>query len=469
MYSGVTLTTAPLTLNGAGSSGLPVNSSSVPAGSTVVSSLIDTAPALGATGTSAESTTGSVSSALTPSVVVPSSLASAASDATQATGSVLETGSSAIAAVPTAAVDASEIPPMRSGQFIASSGASVTSKNSQPTASASGSGVGETEQPTAGPSAGDISGADRPASGTGPSSLPSNLPASIRGSTALVATTATGNAPRVSSLARLSPSGVTPTQTNFGSILMSTATTQASASAGLYGATGALLASGASQQNGTVSLSPSSVSAIQLALILKNLGVSLFNESRVVAPHLPSVRGDTKGLASLVAEIAVQEETHSQILRTVLNQSGSADVPPYNYDLPSNVTKLSFLRATLKSINLGVFMSIAEAADKPVAILLSSIASVDAKHIALLSKLTHRNTSGQSFDTPTTPAWAYNFALEYAQPGSCSVQLPLPILPKLTMNKKTSGYVRPGTNVSIEWDAATRFSVEQVGDRVFVA
>ncbi|KAH8621726.1 hypothetical protein IG631_23603 [Alternaria alternata] len=124
---------------------------------------------------------------------------------------------------------------------------------------------------------------------------------------------------------------------------------------------------------------------------------------------------------------------------------------------------------TLNSINLGVFMSMAEAADGPVAILLSSIASVDAKHIALLGEHSHRNASGQSFDTPATPAWAYNFALEYAQPGSCSVELPLPILPKLSINKKTSGHVRPGTNVSVEWDAAAKYAVAQLGSQVFVA
>lgn len=133
------------------------------------------------------------------------------------------------------------------------------------------------------------------------------------------------------------------------------------------------------------------------------------------------------------------------------------------------MTELSFLMVALKSINLGVFMSMAEAADGPVAIMLSSIASVDAKHIALLGDYSHRNASGQSFDTPATPAWAYNFALEYSRPGSCSVELPLPILPKLSINKKTSGYVRPGTNVSVEWDAAAKYAVAQSGNQVFVA
>ncbi|RYN28590.1 hypothetical protein AA0114_g12438 [Alternaria tenuissima] len=476
MYSGITLTTAPLTLNGAEPTGQPVDSPSGPANSTAVSSLVDAAPVSDATGTRVQSSAGSVGSAPTPSVAVPSSLASAGSDGAQGmssmleTGSsMLETGSSAMNAVPTSVVDGSASPPISSSQFTVGTSAGITNASGHPAASPSVSGISEIGQPTTGSSASDMSDADQPASGAGPSNSPVSPPASIGEPTGTVATTAASNAPGVSSFAGLSPSGATPTQTDLGSKLTPTAGMQASASAGPYGPTGALLGPGASQQNGTVSLSPSSVSALQLALVLKNLGGSLFNESRVVEPRLPSARGDAEGLASLVAEIAVQEETHSQILRTMLNQSGNVDVPPCDYDLPSNVTELSFLMVTLKSINLGVFMSMAEAADGPVAILLSSIASIDAKHIALLSEHTHRNASGQSFDTPATPAWAYNFALEYARPGSCSVQLPLPVLPKLMMNKKTSGYVRPGTNVSIEWDAAARFAVDQVGDRVFVA
>jgi len=124
---------------------------------------------------------------------------------------------------------------------------------------------------------------------------------------------------------------------------------------------------------------------------------------------------------------------------------------------------------TLKSINLGVFMSMAESADGPVAILMSSIASVDAKHIALLADHTRSNASVQAFDTPATPAWAYNFALEYVRPGTCSVELPLPILPKLTIDQKTSGHVRSGANVSVQWDAAARSAVARSGNPVFVA
>lgn len=195
-----------------------------------------------------------------------------------------------------------------------------------------------------------------------------------------------------------------------------------------------------------------------------------------------------KGLASLIAEIEMvrspahshvlsapltnvsqQEQTQSRTLRSWLHRSGNADVPSCRYALPSSEVELRFLMRTLKSISLGVLMSIAESADRTVAIMLSSIASVDAKHLALLGEYTHSNTSGQSFDTPATPTWAYNFALEYVQPGSCSLELPLPILPKLTINKETSGHVYPGADITVEWDAAASAAVSRSGNPLFVA
>ena len=305
MYSGITLTTAPLTLNGAGSTGLSTGSPGGPANSTAVSSLTDAAPVPGATETRVESTAGSLSPALTPGVAVPSSLASAASDGTQAMGSVLGTSSSAMTAVPTSAVDGSVSPLISTGQPTVSPSASDTGINDQPAVSPSVSDISDNGQPTTGPSASGISDNSQPIDDAAPSTPPTGLSTGIGGSGAPVATSATSNAPGASSLAGLSPGGTTLTQTDFGSKLTSMAGAQASASAGLYRPTSALLGPGASQQNGTISLSPSSVSALQLALVLKNLGVSVFNESRVVEPRLPSAKGDTEGLASLVAEIAV--------------------------------------------------------------------------------------------------------------------------------------------------------------------
>ncbi|KAJ6192071.1 hypothetical protein J3E72DRAFT_380160 [Bipolaris maydis] len=456
MYSGMTLTTAPLTLTVCGA-GLPVDSPGASANSATVSRLTDAPPLPGATDVRTDSASGFISSAFTLSAAVPSSIVSTASDDIQSLSSVLEVSSSATNTIPNSAVDGN-------------GGSSINS--GQPTVSPSGNGISDNGELVAGPTASDISDNSQLVSNVASSTLATGSPGSIGGSRTPVATTVTSDAPGVTSLAELLSSGNTPTQTDLGSETTPLASSQASASSGFFGPTGPtgpLLGVDTSRWNGSISLSPPSIDALKLALFLKNLGVWVFNESRLVEISSLSARQEGKSLASLVADIALQEQTQLKALRTLLIQSGNLDIPSCKYELPRNITELGFLMVTLKSINLGVFMSMAETADRSVAILLSSIASVDAKHLALLSDYTNHNTSAQSFDTPATPAWAYNIALQYSQPGSCSVQLPLPILPRLTINNNTTAHVQPGTKVSVEWGAGTVYALDQVGKRAFVA
>ncbi|EMD62771.1 hypothetical protein COCSADRAFT_172200 [Bipolaris sorokiniana ND90Pr] len=392
MYSGMTLTTTPLTLTMC-EMGLPTGSPGGSVNTATVSRLTGAPPLLDATDAPTDSASGLISSTLTLSVAVSSSIVPIASDGTYP-------GADGISSV---------------GQSIV------------------------------GPSVSDISDTTQRVSDAVSSILPTGSFSNTGGPSTPVATAGTSNISGVSSVAGLSPGGNTPTQIGLRSETTFPASTQTSTSAGLYKPTGVLLGMDSNPRNGTISLSPLSIDALKLALFLKNLGVWVFNESRIV--ELSSLS------ASLVADIAVLDT-----LRTLLIQSGNMDVPSCKYDLLKNMTELSFLMVTLKSIDLGVFMSMAEAADRLVAILLSSIASVDAKYIALLGDHTHYNASVQSFDTPATPAWAYNIALRYSQPGSCSVQLPLPILPKLTINNSTSAHVQPGTKVNVEWGAAAILS-----------
>lgn len=155
----------------------------------------------------------------------------------------------------------------------------------------------------------------------------------------------------------------------------------------------------------------------------------------------------------------------------LLRRSGGEHVPSCQYSAPGNATELVSLMAVLKSIELGVFMSLAESlppTDTPATVLLSSMASVAAKQNALLHTHTVSNASIESFETPSSAAWAYNLVLGYVQPGSCAVELPLPILPTLTMNDRTVGYARPGTEVTFSWDAAGRAAATRSGKPLFV-
>ncbi|KAH8710267.1 hypothetical protein GQ44DRAFT_626674, partial [Phaeosphaeriaceae sp. PMI808] len=170
--------------------------------------------------------------------------------------------------------------------------------------------------------------------------------------------------------------------------------------------------------------------------------------------------------------IQQQEIKQLDALRDLLSRLGGEDVPSCRYLLPGNATELVLLMGALKSVELGVYMSLAESlppSDTSAAILLSSIASVAAKQNALLHTQTNSNASTEPFETPASGAWAYNFALEYVRPGSCALELPFPILPMLTMSNKTTRYARPGTNVTFGWDAAGRSAASRSGKPLFIA
>jgi hypothetical protein len=125
-----------------------------------------------------------------------------------------------------------------------------------------------------------------------------------------------------------------------------------------------------------------------------------------------------------------------------------------------------------KTVELGVFITLAESlppTDTSTAIVLSSIASVDARQTALLHAHNNASTEMVPFDTPVSETWAYNFALEYVQPGSCNIELAYPILPTLTVNDKIVESIQPGENVKLSWGVAGQFAAARSGKPLFVA
>ncbi|KAJ4330518.1 hypothetical protein N0V95_010042 [Ascochyta clinopodiicola] len=183
------------------------------------------------------------------------------------------------------------------------------------------------------------------------------------------------------------------------------------------------------------------------------------------------LRATLPGVHSLTST-EQQEQTQLKTLRGLLHRSGGQDVPACRYLLPSNTTELVMLMGALKSVELGVFMSLSDSlppSDTSASVLLSSIASVAAKQYALLRTYTSRNASIEPFDTPSSGTWAYNVALGFVQPGSCALELPLPILPMLTMNNRIAGYAWPGANATFGWDVAGRSAASRSGKPLFVA
>jgi hypothetical protein len=166
-----------------------------------------------------------------------------------------------------------------------------------------------------------------------------------------------------------------------------------------------------------------------------------------------------------------QEYKQHRALTDMLRRSGNADIPPCQYTLPTHATDMELLRGTLKSVEVGAFMSLSEslAADATqVAILLSSIASVAARQNAMLQAYAHLNTSMASFETPLPATLAYSLAWNYVQPGSCKAELPMAILPTLSIGDKVVGHARSNDTVTFSWDGAARAAAARSGKPLFI-
>ncbi|KAH7061016.1 hypothetical protein BKA63DRAFT_196923 [Paraphoma chrysanthemicola] len=227
----------------------------------------------------------------------------------------------------------------------------------------------------------------------------------------------------------------------------------------------------AGSRNSTLTLSSAAVDALQLAQFLKNLGVSVFNSSYQVNGSMASDGRNSTSLAGLIANISLQERTQQDTLLRMLHRAGSLVVPPCEYELPASVLERSLLMGALKSVEGGVFMSLAESLaseDTAAAITLSSIAGVAASQNAVLRAQANLNISIASFETPLSETWAYNFALKYVRPGSCVVELPIPILPTLSINGEVSAYVRANSNVTLAWDAAAQAAASRSGKTLHI-
>lgn len=67
----------------------------------------------------------------------------------------------------------------------------------------------------------------------------------------------------------------------------------------------------------------------------------------------------------------------------------------------------------------------------------SSILTVESRHDVFFRSVMGKVLNPTPFDTGISGIWAYNLALSYVVPGSCPVELPLPVLPKLTVAQAT--------------------------------
>jgi len=123
----------------------------------------------------------------------------------------------------------------------------------------------------------------------------------------------------------------------------------------------------------------------------------------------------------------------------------------------------------LSNVGVGATLALADAvstSDPELVSGLASIAATEARHSAFFEAASGQVPNPSPFDTPVAGVWAYNLALNFVVPGSCSVSPPFPILPTLTavVTEEDSA-----TAVTFSWDPTQEPVLRETGRPLFIA
>ena len=128
----------------------------------------------------------------------------------------------------------------------------------------------------------------------------------------------------------------------------------------------------------------------------------------------------------------------------------------------------------IESVGIGAIIGITERiafADPPFERIVSSVLTVEARHDAFFRQVAGAVPNPSPFDTGISGLWAYNLALSFIVPGSCPVDLPLPILPKLTVSQPYYASPNASTNSSLvefTWDPTQTSFVVEAGKQLLI-
>jgi hypothetical protein len=140
----------------------------------------------------------------------------------------------------------------------------------------------------------------------------------------------------------------------------------------------------------------------------------------------------------------------------------------------------------ITSVNIGATIGILErlaVVDSMLARSVSSILTVESRHDAFFRSAMGESPNPTPFDTGISGLWAYNLALSYVVPGSCPVELPLPILPTLTVaqaivtpcvnatapyTNTSTPYTNTPTQLEFTWDPTQEPFIAESGKQLLI-
>jgi hypothetical protein len=102
----------------------------------------------------------------------------------------------------------------------------------------------------------------------------------------------------------------------------------------------------------------------------------------------------------------------------------------------------------------------------------SSILTVESRHDAFFRHIDGKSPNPAPFDTGISDIWAYNLALSFVVPGSCLIEVPVPILPALNVSDPCGpGASYASTNANLlefTWDPLQMTFVAEAGKQLLV-
>ncbi|KAI9855635.1 MAG: hypothetical protein M1813_009681 [Trichoglossum hirsutum] len=184
-------------------------------------------------------------------------------------------------------------------------------------------------------------------------------------------------------------------------------------------------------------ISPGAIKEFQLALFLENLESSFFNTGLTLIRKW-GINGYPNDTIEVISRVAAQEKVHIATFTNLLKGYNAEVIPPCNYSFPVNSTKGFFeLANAITSVGIGATIGFAEhlAVTDPLLLRsISSILTVESRHDAFFRHIGGKVPNPSPFDTGINEIWAYNLALPFIVSGSCSIEVPLPILPTLSVS-----------------------------------
>ncbi len=206
-------------------------------------------------------------------------------------------------------------------------------------------------------------------------------------------------------------------------------------------------------------VSAEAVKEFQLALFLENLESSYLQSGlqNISSWGTAGYPNDTTEVLSKIAAVSSpswlrvrltflclvqQEEVHVATITDLLNGYGAPVIAPCQYSFPvTSIDDFIALGEIITSVGISALIGLVNRAsytDPWIVNTLSSIVTVESRHDAFFRHVGGGVPSPTPFDTAISSTWAYNLALPFIVPGSCPTELPLPILPTLTVSTPTA-------------------------------